>query len=99
MDRINWMFGVFKINILFLAISHKGMAIPVLWTLLPKKGCSNTEERIQLLQKFQRIFPDQAIQRLLMDREFKGKHWLKFLVHGRAVAVLHQNSQQYPCIQ
>ena len=75
------MFGIFKINILFLAINYKGMAIPILWTLLPKKGCSNTAERIELLQKFQKIFPEQAIQRLLMDREFKGKRWLKFLVH------------------
>ena len=82
MDRTNWMFGIFKINILFLAINYKGMAIPILWTLLPKKGCSNTTERIELLQRFQKIFPEQVIQRLLMDREFKGKRWLKFLVHG-----------------
>ena len=49
MDRTNWMFGIFKINILFLAINYKGMAIPILWTLLPKKGCSNTAERIERL--------------------------------------------------
>ncbi|WP_257279969.1 hypothetical protein [Endozoicomonas sp. ISHI1] len=36
MDRTNWLFGMFKINILFLAINYKGMAIPILWTLLPK---------------------------------------------------------------
>ena len=29
MDRTNWMFGKFKINILYLAINYKGMAIPV----------------------------------------------------------------------
>ena len=38
MDRTNWIFGIFKINILFLAINYKGMSIPILWTLLPKKG-------------------------------------------------------------
>ncbi|MBO9496685.1 hypothetical protein J7438_21740 [Thalassotalea sp. G20_0] len=81
MDRTNWMFGIFKINILFLAINYKGMSIPILWTLLPKKGCSNTTERIEL-KRFQKIFPEQAIQRLLMDREFKGKQWLKYLVHS-----------------
>ncbi|WP_163370353.1 hypothetical protein [Endozoicomonas acroporae] len=81
-DRTNWMFGIFKINILFLAINYKGMSIPILWTLLPKKGCSNTTERVELLKRFRKIFPEQAIQRLLMDREFKGKQWLKYLVHG-----------------
>lgn len=79
MDRTNWMFGKFKINILYLAINYKGMAIPILWTLLPKKGCSNTQERIELLERFQKIFPEQAVQRLLADREFKGKRWLKYL--------------------
>ncbi|WBA82588.1 hypothetical protein [Endozoicomonas sp. GU-1] len=72
MDRTNWMFGIFKINILFLAINYKGMSIPILWTLLPKKGCSNTTERVELLKRFRKIFPEQAIQRLLMDREFKA---------------------------
>ena len=76
------MFGIFKINILFLAINYKGMSIPILWTILPQKGCSNTTERIELLKRFQKVFPEQAVQRLLMDREFKGKRWLKFLVHG-----------------
>lgn len=51
------MFGVFKINILFLAINCKGMAIPILWTLLPKKGCWNTAERIlSCYSDFKRYF-------------------------------------------
>ena len=80
MDRTNWMFGTFKINILYLAINYKGMAIPILWTLLPKNGCSNTQERIDLLERFKKIFPEQPIRRLLADREFKGKRWLKYLI-------------------
>ena len=80
MDRTNWMFGAFKINILYLAINYKNMAIPILWTLLPKKGCSNTQERIDLLKRFMKIFPEQPIQRLLADREFKGSRWIKYLI-------------------
>ncbi|MDB2384573.1 IS4 family transposase, partial [Endozoicomonas sp.] len=80
MDRTNWMFGIFKINILYLAINYKGMAIPVLWVLLDKKGNSNTTERIDLMKTFQKIFPEQPVKRLLADREFKGKEWLKYLV-------------------
>ena len=79
MDRTNWMFGKFKINILYLAINYKGMAIPILWTLLPKKGYSNTQERIDLLERFQKIFPEQPVRRLLADREFRGIRWLKYL--------------------
>ena len=83
MDRTNWMLGTFKINILYLAINHKGMAIPLLWALLPKKGCSNTKERIELLEKFRKAFPGKPVKRLLADREFKGKKWLKYLKdHG-----------------
>ena len=77
MDRTNWMFGKFKINILYLAINYKGMALPILWTLLPKKGCSNTQERIDLLERFQKIFPEQPVRRLLADREFRGDTMVK----------------------
>lgn len=80
MDRTNWMFGSFKVNILYLAINYKGMSIPLLWVLLDKKGCSNTGERIELMDRFLKIFPKQKIKRLLADREFKGKDWLKYLI-------------------
>ena len=36
LDRTNWEFGQFKINILMVAIAYRGTAIPVVWTLLPK---------------------------------------------------------------
>ncbi len=36
MDRTNWKFGKVHINILMLAVAHKGMSIPILWFLLPK---------------------------------------------------------------
>ena len=65
LDRTNWMLGQYKINILYLAINYKGMAILILWVLLSKKGNSNTRERIDLLERFQTIFPMQLVQRLL----------------------------------
>ena len=45
-DRTNWKFGKFDINILTLGIAYMGAAFPILWILLPKRGNSNTEERI-----------------------------------------------------
>ena len=38
MDRTNWKVGVFDINILCLAVVYEGIAVPVLWMFLPKKG-------------------------------------------------------------
>lgn len=52
LDRTTWMFGSFPINFLVLSVVHQGVAFPVLWTFLPKKGHSNTNERIALLNTF-----------------------------------------------
>src|SRR6187401_2701681 len=38
LDRTNWKFGKTDINILMLAIVWQGIAIPCMWTLLPKPG-------------------------------------------------------------
>lgn len=79
LDRTNWDFGQFKINIMMVAIAYKGTAIPVVWTLLPKKGMSNTQERITLLKRFIDLLGSQRIRYLTADREFRGQDWLKWL--------------------
>ena len=38
MDRTNWKFGEFNINILMLGITYKGIAFPLIFSLLPKRG-------------------------------------------------------------
>jgi len=83
LDRTNWQKGTFKINILVLAITVDEVAIPILWTLLPKKGNSNTEERIVLMKRFLRIFGLERIDYLTADREFKGIIWIKWLQKKR----------------
>jgi hypothetical protein len=40
MDRTNWKFGKVNINYLVLGVAYKGMAIPLFWDLLDKKGNS-----------------------------------------------------------
>ena len=49
MDRTNWKFGRLDFNILTLSVCYKGVGIPLLWKMLPKKGNSNTGERIELM--------------------------------------------------
>ena len=79
LDRTNWQFGQFKINILVLSVAYRGAAVPLFWTLLDKKGNSSTAERIELMQRFLKVFPHERIQCLTADREFRGQKWLNFL--------------------
>ncbi|MFK5894846.1 MAG: IS4 family transposase, partial [Pseudomonadota bacterium] len=80
LDRTNWKIGKTDVNILVLAVAYKGIAIPILWELLDKKGNSNTDERIALIDRFIRLFGCEKIKCLTGDREFRGKEWLKYLV-------------------
>lgn len=82
MDRTNWKFGKVHINILMLAVANKGMAIPILWFLLPKErkqGNSNYKDRIRIMKKFIDIFGVDKIEVLVADREFIGHSWFKWL--------------------
>ncbi|MCA1591861.1 MAG: hypothetical protein LC754_04240 [Acidobacteria bacterium] len=47
-DRTDWYLGTTPLNILMLSLVYKSVAFPLLWTVLEKKGCSNTAERITL---------------------------------------------------
>ncbi|MCF8302469.1 MAG: IS4 family transposase [Bacteroidales bacterium] len=79
LDRTNWKFGSTNINILTLAIVYKGVAFPLLFTMLPKFGNSSTNERINLNQRYIALFGQGSIDCLLADREFVGQHWLDYL--------------------
>jgi hypothetical protein len=74
-DRTNWDFGKTTINILMISVVWNGMGIPLLWTLLPTAGNSNTSERTELLDRLRTAFPDLKIAALMGDREFIGDAW------------------------
>jgi IS4 transposase len=46
---------------------------------MPKRGNSNTEERIQLVEQYIQLFGKQSINYLVADREFVGEKWIKYL--------------------
>lgn len=79
MDRTNWQFGEEDINILMLSINIYGAAIPIFWIELGHKGCSDTEQRKQLMNKFITLFGKDKIAHLLADREFVGNDWFDYL--------------------
>jgi Transposase DDE domain len=80
LDRTNWQLGKTPLNILVLGIVYKGVAIPVLWTILEKKGNSNTAERQAIVEEFIRLFGSDSILYLTADREFIGKTWFAWLL-------------------
>lgn len=80
MDRTNWQWGKSNINILMVGVVYKGIAIPIVWSLLDKKGNSRTSERIEIMQIFIKWFGNDCIAGLLADREFIGKDWFQWLM-------------------
>lgn len=79
LDRTDWYLGETPLNVMVIGIVYRGVAFPVLWTILEKKGCSDTEERIALVQEFGRVFGYASIRYLCADREFIGKDWFAWL--------------------
>ena len=79
LDRTNWKFGSQNINILMLGISYKNVAFPLMFKMLDKRGNSDTQERIELINKYIEWFGSETIDCLLADREFIGNEWLGFL--------------------
>lgn len=82
-DRTDWEFGKHKINILALGIVYDGCAFPILFTMLPKKGNSHTEERKALIDRFIRLFGEGSVESLLADREFVGHNWVSYLAERK----------------
>jgi hypothetical protein len=68
------------INFLVLGIVRDGVAYPLVWTLLPKAGSSNTQERIDLMERFLALFGPEAVRFIAMDREFgASRRWVQWL--------------------
>ena len=78
LDRTNWQLGQTSVNLLVLGMAYKGVSFPVLWTVLEKKGNSNTQERIALLAQFVTLCGVHQIAYLTADREFIGKKWFRW---------------------
>lgn len=79
-DRTNWKFGKTNINILAIGIFYNNIAVPVIWTILPKQGNSSTKERVELIERFLSIFGENKINFITGDREFIGGEWFRYLL-------------------
>jgi len=80
LDRSNWELGQTPINALVLSVLYYHTAIPLLWEFLPHKGCSNQDNRCDLIEDLLSLLPTQRIGQVLADREFIGQLWFEFLI-------------------
>ena len=78
-DRTEWKFGQTVFNILVLGVVYEGVALPLVWTMLDKRGNSNTLERMELLSRFIAAFAEVELACLTADREFVGQDWFSYL--------------------
>jgi Transposase DDE domain len=79
LDRTNWKIGSKDVNILLLAIVTRRFRVPLMWTLIPHQGNSDTWQRIALMRRYLAMFGASSIECLLADREFIGARWMDFL--------------------
>lgn len=82
-DRTEWQLGKTWVNVLMLSVAYKGISIPLFWTVLDEKGCSDNVERKEILQKFIDEFGVECIGFVTADREFASKEWLTYLVERK----------------
>ena len=94
-DRTNWEFGKATINILMISVEWHGIGVPLMWTLLPSAGNSNTAARTHLLDRLRQTFPALKIAALTGDREFIGDTWMAYLTAEKIPFVLRLRENQY----
>lgn len=79
-DRTEWDRGAHQYNILCIVVSIGKMAIPLYFELLDNNsGNSNVNDRIKVLKKVVKRLGRERIRFLVMDREFIGHEWLRWL--------------------
>ena len=88
LDRTTWELGSNCVNILLLGAAYKGLAFPLMWVLLDKKGNSDTAERLALLDTLLALVKAERIEAIVADREFTGKTWFQGLKQRRLVFVM-----------
>lgn len=89
LDRTEWDFGTYQANVLMLLVGQGDMHIPLFWVLLDNKsGNSNTDNRIDLLEKALLLLGKERIGLVVGDREFVGHKWIKYLKDNQLFFVM-----------
>lgn len=80
MDRTDWKFGTIEINILVVVARCGNIGLPLYFEMLDnKRGNSSTIDRQNIMEKCIKLLEFKGIESVVMDREFIGHSWLKYL--------------------
>ncbi|MGK7913644.1 MAG: hypothetical protein AB4050_19490 [Synechococcus sp.] len=96
MDRTEWQFGTNVFNILVLGVVQRGVAIPLVWSMLDKRDNSNTLERMNLFAHFLEQVRDVQVAHLCGDREFIGPLWFSYLKAAPNIRFACASNNQSP---
>jgi hypothetical protein len=94
LDGTSWEKGDRQFHYLTLCVVYQGVAIPIYWEDLKKKGTSNVEERKQLFKKAMRYY-NLKDKILLADREYIGEDWFCFLKEHHIDFVIRLRKKNY----
>lgn len=75
----NWKLGLTDVNALVLAVHWRGVAVPLLFELLPHSGNSATRTRLALLDEALSLLDCREVATIYADREFIGQAWIQGL--------------------
>src|SRR5215208_5480370 len=67
------------VNLSEVASAFSGRALPVLWRVLEKKGCASTGEKLEVVERFVRLFGAGSVGFLAADREFADRKLFRYL--------------------
>jgi len=68
-----------RFPLLFVAVTFRKRAIPILWCLLPHAGCSGAEQQKKLLAQVAKLLPANTKVVLYADREYGSAELFRFL--------------------
>jgi hypothetical protein len=80
MDRTDWQSGGTWRNLLVIGLSFRGYLVPLVWVDIGRRGNSDVETRLALLDRLSAWWPIGEVPLkafpLVADREFGGEYWL-----------------------
>jgi hypothetical protein len=94
LDGTSWQKGSRRFHYLTLWVVYRGVAIPIYWQDLQKKGISSVEERKQVLEKALKYYNLKG-KILLADREYIGEGWFCFLRDNKIDFVIRLRGKDY----
>ena len=87
------------VHLLTLCVSYRGVAIPIAWVDIEKKGTSSLADRKALLELASRHY-DLRGRTLLADREYIGAEWFKLLTdRGLGFCIRSRHYAYFPDIE